>query len=157
MAHLTVAAVYARESYAEVINDILPLLPEHHAELALYKDTVALDPDLDFYRAASGAGALRIYTGRFDGKLIAYAIYLVRHHPHYKSHRWAVCDLVWVRPEHRNAGVGNGLYDMIERDLRRDGPIVIHTAAKKDHPELGFLLGMRGHALVEMGYSKLLS
>jgi hypothetical protein len=154
MGVLTLPAVYARETYEEVISDILPLLPLHHQELALYQDTIPLEPDLEFYRTASAAGILRVYTARHGHDLIGYAIYLTRNHPHYKSHRWAVCDIIWIDPDHRNAGIGNGLYDFIERDLRAGGPVVIHTTSKAGHPELGFLLGSRGHALVEMGYSK---
>ena len=154
MGAITLPAIYTREAYEEVIDDIVTLLPEHHAELALYQDAIPLEPDLEFYRAASAANILRIYTARLGQDLIGYAIYLTRFHPHYKSHRWAVCDIVWIAPEHRNVGVGQGLYDFLERDLRKDGPVVIHTTAKAGHPELGFLLGMRGHALVEMGYSK---
>lgn len=154
---ITLAAVYARETYDEAVRDIAPLLREHHLELALYQEDVPLDPDFSFYEAADKAGLTRIYTARIGGRMVGYAIYVVRLHPHYRTHRWAICDIVFVHPDHRNLGVGNGLYDFIETDLRKGGPIVLHTTSKSGHPELGALLAMRGHALVELGYSKRLA
>ena len=68
------------------------------------------------------AGVLRIFTVRIASDLVGYAIYFARSgHVHYRSTPWAVSDIVLVRREHRNPGVGNGLFEFIERSLAEDG------------------------------------
>ena len=141
---------YARETYAEAVGSIRPLLLEHWRELATYGD-VPLDPDFEAYRVLDAAGVLRIFTVRIASDLVGYAIYFVRSgHVHYRSTPWAVSDIVLVRREHRNLGVGNGLFEFIERSLAEEGVRVISTMAKLAHPELSLLLEARGHARNEV-------
>lgn len=136
---------YARESYAEIIEDIRPLLGEHYRELALFQDEIPLDPDFDKYRALNEAGAIVFYTARLNGALIGYAIYaVVARHLHYR-HRFAVNDICWIAPAHRNFGVGTGLFDFVEADLALEGPIVMMTETKEHAPALAALLLSRGH------------
>lgn len=143
-----------RESYVEAVGDVRPLFREHFEELATYQD-VPLDPDFDLYRAGDDAGTLRIYTARtVDGGLVGYAIYWVRGHPHYRSTLWAVSDIILVRKEYRNAGLGNSLFDFVEKSLADEGVEVIYTMAKLAHPELSFLLEARGHARNEIIHAK---
>ncbi len=147
------------ETYAQVIEDIKPLLEKHWREIAVYDD-IPLDPDYEFYRRAFDAGLAAIYTARLDGVLIGYAIYFIRPgkaadgHHHYVGTGWAVSDIILVVPEHRNTGVATSLFDLIEADLKARGVAVMHTTAKTAHPQLGFFLEGRGHAMVEQGYSK---
>lgn len=147
-------AEYAAEEYASFIEEMKPLLSEHWRELALFQEDIPLEPDYEFYEKAHNMGLIRTYTVRVDGRLLGYAMFRVLYHSHYKSHRWADCDIIWVHPEHRNAGVGNGLFEFLEEHLRRDGPIVIHVTAKCAHPELSYLLASRGYAMVEVGHSR---
>ena len=143
----------ARESYAEVLDDIKLLLPEHKAELALYDD-IPLDPEYEVYETLDRLKQVSIYTVRVSKKLVGYAIYFVRKNPHYKGFVWATNDIVLIRKSHRRFGLGNALFSFIERDLREQGAHVIHTTAKTAHPELEMLLESRGHRHVEAGYSK---
>lgn len=145
---------YALEPYEAVVNDIKPLLPDHHRELALYQDEIPLEPDFSQYERACSSGLMRIYTARQDGRLIGYAIFaLTPRHSHYK-HRWAINDIFWIDPKHRSVGNGNGLCDFFEEDLRRDGPVVIHVETKIGAPALAVLLGMRGYQIVGPSFSK---
>lgn len=138
---------YAREAFDQVIDDIKVLLPQHWRELALYQDDIPLDADYDWYKKAFSLGLLAIYTVRLDDALIGYAIFVVApRHPHY-VHRWAKDDILWIAPEHRNMGVGNGLCEFFEKDLSRDGPIVIQVETKSGHPELNYLLSSRGYGV----------
>lgn len=148
---------FARETYAQMIEDVKPMLAEHWRELALYQDDIPLDPDYEFYERAEAIGLIRAYTARKVGALIGYAVYLVRFHPHYRGHRWASADIVWMHPDYRRFGAGNALFDFIESDLTAEGPCVIHTTTKVAHPELSMLLLARGHEHVENGYSKRLA
>jgi len=133
---------YQKETYNQVIDEIKPLLQEHWEELAAFPD-VPLDPNYDFYQVASNRGMIRIYTARNDGELIGYAIYVINlSNPHYMSMKTASSDIVLVRKPYRNARVGMGLYDFIEKDLEG---FVIATHDKIAHPELGALMRGRGY------------
>jgi GNAT superfamily N-acetyltransferase len=142
---------FSIETYDEVIADIRPLLIDHWLELAAYSD-IPLDPNYDHYQALDRAGLIRIYTARLDGALIGYVIMtVIKSHPHYRGQAWAVSDIVLVLKEHRNFGVGNGLFDLLEDDLK--GSVVqIHT--KNAHPELQILLKSRGYDPIETTFSK---
>lgn len=136
---------FSRESFDELFEDIKPLLTSHWKELALYKEEVPLDPDFERYRQYHDAGIMQFFTARIDGKLIGYSIYIVSpRHLHY-SVRVASNDIIWVHPDHRNIGVGNGLFDFVESELAKDGPVLIHTETKEEHPQLASLLTLRGH------------
>lgn len=148
---------FTRERYGEVIDDIKPLLAEHHRELALYQDDIPLDPDFDLYEQLDRSGVLRVYTARDNGRLIGYAIFVVRErHGHY-AHRWAVNDILFIVPERRTLGVGSGLFDFFEADLREGGPVVVHIETKAEHPELAFLLQSRGYGMVGPSFGKRLA
>lgn len=142
------------EHYADVIEDLKPLLAEHHAELALYKDEIPLDPNFDLYFNLDRVGLIRCYTVRLEGVLVGYAIFsIVARHLHY-AHRWAINDIIWIHPDHRNFGIGSELCDVFEADLARNGPIVIHIETKESAPELAMLLRHRGYGTVGVSLSK---
>jgi GNAT superfamily N-acetyltransferase len=143
---------YVTETYLEFIADARDLLPLHHKELGPYQDAMPLVPDYAFYERAASIGMVRFYTARQYGQLLGYAIYFVKPNPHYSTTSWAVSDIVWVHPEHRNAGVGNGLFEFVEIDMRKNGIFVLHTTAKEAHKPLQKLLLSRGHKLVELGF-----
>jgi GNAT superfamily N-acetyltransferase len=148
-------AVYARENYAEIIEELKPLLPIHWAEISQRKD-IPLSPDFDFYERANAAGMLWAYSARLSpGRdLIGYCImaYTPRH-AHY-DHAWAKDDTLWIHPDHRNFGVGDGLFDFFEADLRSMGPVVIQIETRDGHPALEFLLRHREYGLTGKLFGK---
>lgn len=137
-----------------MIDEIRPIFDEHHAELALYQGDIALDPDYEIYKALEARNSLAIYTVRLKGELVGYAVYFIRPHHHYRTAKWAMSDVILVRKAHRNYGLGGGLFNFLERDLKASGADVIHTMTKTAHPELARLLESRGHAQAEVSYSK---
>jgi GNAT superfamily N-acetyltransferase len=142
------------EHYTDLIEDLKPLLVEHHDELAMYKDEIPLSPDYPMYQKLDEMGLIRAYTVRLGGALIGYATFSVlKRHLHY-DHRWAVNDVLFIHPEHRNFGIGTELCDVFEEDLRRDGPVVIHIETKEFSPELAMLLRHRGYGVVGASLSK---
>jgi GNAT superfamily N-acetyltransferase len=156
----TVADVtFAREDYADIIDELRPLLPVHWAEISQRKD-IPLDPDFSFYERANKAGVLWAYSARIGhpltnrGELAGYCImtYTPRH-AHY-DHAWAKDDTLWIRPDHRNLGFGNGLFDFFEADLRAMGPVVIQIETRYGHPALEILLKSRGYDPTGMLYGK---
>lgn len=146
---------FSIEPYAQLIDEIKPLLFEHWRELAVYQD-IPLDPDYDFYEKANSSGMLTYYVAREGRALIGYAIFVVKPggHPHYRRHGWAMNDIVWIRPDRRNLGVGRQFAKYWESDLNDRGVHVVHVNAKTGHPELAMLLLNCGYAKIEEGYEK---
>lgn len=149
--------IYAIESYAEIVEDIKPLLVEHWEEIAVNHDAIPLGPDFDFYKRLNEAGSLIFYAARQEDKLVGYGIYyLTPSHPHYKTSFWAVSDIVFIHPDYRNAGFAKGLFSFIERDLIHRGVNVIMTGTKVAHPALATLLKSLDYFPIDITFGKLL-
>jgi ribosomal protein S18 acetylase RimI-like enzyme len=144
------APVVERETFETAYADIAPLLDAHWEELALFKDDIPLDVDWPAYRSAYERGFIRAYGVRIghNRRMIGYAVFqTLERHSHY-AHRWAVNDVLWIAPEHRNLGVGTALCDAFEADLRAGGPIVIVIETKEHSPMLAALLRARGYLTI---------
>lgn len=138
-------AVFARETYAQAVDEVKVLLPTHWAEMAQRQSDIPLSPNWDFYEKAFSVDLARIYTVRVDGELVGYCIFFVTpRHTHYE-HRWAKDDTIWLKAEHRNLGLATKLFDLFEADLAKDGPIVIQIETRHGHPELEYLVQARGY------------
>jgi GNAT superfamily N-acetyltransferase len=96
---------FARESVADVMDEIRPLLEQHWKEIAHYPD-IPLDPDYGRYRTLETLGLLRIFTARHDGQLVGYAIYAVNFSLHYRNSRQAQQDVLFVLPAYRRTRLG---------------------------------------------------
>ena len=131
--------VFAVETYGQLVDEIKPLLPEHWAELAVHKD-IPLDPDFSFYERAAAAGSLLFMTVRKAGALIGYSIWVVKAHPHYRGHIWAINDIVWLHPEHRGMRIGRAFVAFWEAELKARGVAVVHVETKSAAPQLLYLL-----------------
>ena len=129
------------------------MLPEHWAELAVHKD-IPLDPDYDFYERANTAGLLLIMTVRKSTNLIGYAIWVVKPHPHYKAHTWALNDIVWLHPDHRGLQIGRDFVKFWEREFNARNVAVIHVDTKTAVPQLLYLLSNCGYDQTSVGVEK---
>lgn len=136
---------FAKETFEQLAPDIEPLLEEHWAELALWRDDIPLKADFPGYKRAYDAGMMRFYTVREDGALIGYALFVVVPRNLHYDHRWARDDIIWIHPDARNFGVGTGLFEFFEADLAVDGPVVIMIETKAQHPALAALCQVRGY------------
>lgn len=132
--------IFAREKL-DTYSEAHALLTAHYQEVAHYQD-IELDPDYEGYAALEQAGALRIYTARTDGKLIGYAVYIVRHNLHYRSSLQAVQDVLFIHQVHR--GRGMIFIDWCDQQLKAEGVAVVyqHVKVKLDY----------GPALAKLGY-----
>lgn len=90
-----------RESCAQIVPDIGPLLQAHWREVALYQDAVPLAPDMDRYRGLEKAGKLVVVAARDDARLIGYSVFLLHNHLHYMTCRVASNDVLFLSPEYR--------------------------------------------------------
>ena len=115
----------------ELLKEAEPLLQKHWAEIAYYKD-IPLDPDYELYLKMQGVGALRSYSARDEhGKLIGYAVYFVRPHPHYKQTLMAQQDILYVDPERR--GMGLFLLKFADLELKKIGVELVSHHIKVAH------------------------
>jgi len=153
---------YTVETLSTWRPDAEPLLERHKQELATYQD-IPLDPDWSWYDRAEQLGNLVIYTARQSNLLVGYALFVViSKHPHYKSIAWATNDILWTHPQVRGGGVGTGLADFFEADLKQrfltlstSGRGIIQARSKTRSPGLAKMLGARGYQSDEQGHTKL--
>ena len=144
--------VYARESLAAVLPEVMPLLAAHWAEVAHYKD-IPLDVDVEAYCQFEASGAFRVYTARNgNGVLLGYAAYVVRFNPHYRGSLQAHQDVLFLRPDAR--GLGGELVRYSEETLRAEGVQVITQHVKVATPRTGALMERLGYEAMDVIYVK---
>jgi len=145
------------ETLADVRDECEDLIAEHWREIAVWQD-IPLDPEWPMYEALEKSQRLFIYTVRTDnGKLVGYAVFLLRNHLHYKKHIWALNDIVFVHPDYRDGRIGRRLVQFWEHDLKARGVHVVHVNVKIGHPALDLVLRFEKYKTVESGLEKRLN
>jgi len=140
---------FAKERFADVIDEAMPLLYRHWQELARYPD-IELAVDYDSYRAIEAAGKLAVYTARDAGMLVGYAAFIVGANSHYcTSGPQAKQDVVYIAQEHRGGRVGLNFLRFCDDQLQADGVVVVYQHEKVSHPALGRVLAHIGYENVE--------
>ena len=97
---------FALERTADIKDEVKPLIEKHWQQVALNKDIVKLAPDWKQYSLLELAGMMRVYTARKDSKLVGYFAVIINKHLHYKNDTFAVCDVLYVDPEHKRVAQG---------------------------------------------------
>ena len=142
---------YKQERLATVYAEMFPLLERHYFEISSDLD-IPLSPDQDCYYNMENAGVLRIYTSRdLDYKIIGYAVFFVRHNPHYKTSLQAVQDVLYIDPDCR--GFGADFISWCEAQLKLEGVQKVFHHVKVKH-NWGKLLERMGYDHVEHIYAK---
>ncbi len=148
------SVVFSREDLTDALwDEATPLLQKHWEEVAHYRD-VPLEPDREYYAAMHTAGFVRCFTAR-RGSLLGYAIYFVKHHPHYKNTLFAAQDVIYLAPEIR----GRPAFQFVawcDQQLADDGVSVVAQHMKAKHP-FGRLLEAQGYELMDLIYTKRLN
>jgi hypothetical protein len=140
-----------REIISGCINGVLPLLAMHWEEVALHKEKVQLDPDLDRYREFERSNALRIFTARDGEILIGYSVFIVQKHLHYNGCLIAANDVLFLHKEYRGGTTaGLRLIKESERMLREDGVMrcIWHIKPKNDWSAILARLGYEQEEIV---------
>lgn len=138
----------AVESFADVWPEMQPLLPLHHAELALFQDKMPLDVDVRRYFAWDNDGALLTVILRESGALIGYFVGIVGTSPHYQSTLMCKMDVVFLVKEHRGQKAGSLLLDTVKAELKRRG-VKLWWMGSKVHLPIAPLLEAHGFELAE--------
>lgn len=139
---------FQRESGADVINEIKPLLEAHYHEIAHYDD-IPLNVDYAFFMKADHAGSLRIYTVRSSGDLIGYCIFFVSPNPKYLTSLQAHQSVLYLSPSFRKGRVGMRFIAWCDTQLKAAGVQVVYHHMKAD-PDKNF-----GPLLEHLGYRKI--
>jgi GNAT superfamily N-acetyltransferase len=160
---------YQVEKYADVIDEIWPMLEAHYLEIATDKGIKPFDPDLTRYQAMEDQACLRIFTARQDdgnpkgwvrgvvnpGRLIGYFVSFVLPGLHYQQTMMAINDIMYIMPEHRGGTVGYRLVKLATEDLKNLGADVLIIHMKVDYP-FRSLLTKLGFHLTEENWERVL-
>jgi GNAT superfamily N-acetyltransferase len=141
------------ESFTDGIEELKPILPLHHAELAIDPIEIPLDPKWDLYRARDAAGQILYVTLRKGGRLIGYFIgFLVDslHNPI----RLCAQDIFYTLPDERRRGAGSILFNAVEAELKRRGSFR-WIVAEKVHMDGGDFFEKHGFTHIERSYWKM--
>ncbi len=125
------------------------LFEAHWREIGRDREKIQLEPDFDKFHSLERIGALVCFSAREDGTgagkgaLLGYAVYLCTSHLHYKSHRFAYADMIYLVPEARAGWNGANLVRFAERALAARGvsKIIYHLKLSHDFSPLLERLG----------------
>ena len=145
--------IFAVEKISECIDDMRYLWSMHWGEIALDKEKIKLNPDIDTFQLLEDCDHLHIITLRDDGKLVGYHASIVRAHLHYKDSLTAYVDMYFIHPDYRKGRVGIDLFKYAEKSLSERGCERIYTGTKL-HKDMGVLLSRLGHKETERLYVK---
>lgn len=135
---------FTEEKIVDTIEEAKPLLFKHWDEIAHYKDIV-LNPDYELYIKMEQQGLTKCYIARdTDGSMAGYAVFFIKHHPHYKQSLMAIQDIVFIDPTRR--GMGLFLIKFCDEELRKIGVQVVSQHIKFAHDW--------SKALERLGYQK---
>lgn len=142
---------FKRETLAEVLDEVTPLLYLHYKEISADLD-IPLEPDLVQYRTIEEQGALRVFTVREeDGSLVGYNILFLRNNLHYKSSLQALQDIIFIHPEKR--GCGARFIAWCDQQLKAEKVQSVYHHVKAKH-NFGPMLERMGYELVDLIYRK---
>lgn len=144
---------YQQEHYDDIKFEVQPLLFQHWQEIAMYKDKIELEPDWSRYEDLANSGKLHIVTVRDDGELIGYYISIISKGLHYKNTVYGINDILLLKPEYRNAGVGKGLFEYAEDLLKKEG-VTVMTVHMKSYQPFDKLCEHLGFDYAERLYTK---
>lgn len=142
----------APESFPEFLEEVMPLLPAHYAELALDQDKVPLAPQYDEYLRRDALGMIICIAMRDAGELVGYFIGFKAPGLHYSTCLTLTLDIFWLRPDHRGKGGGTVLFDAVEKEAKRQGVDRMFVGSKT-HLPADWLFEKRGYTKVETHYS----
>lgn len=131
-------------SVMDHVEQLMPLLADHAAELATRKDLMVLAPDWARYAAMDHNGLLLTLFVWADDVLIGYSCSFISQHLHYSGLRYAHNDVVYLTPEWRNNLVGVELLKETERCAKERGAALMswhakpNTALDKLLPQMGY-------------------
>jgi GNAT superfamily N-acetyltransferase len=142
----------APEPFAPFLEEVMPLLPEHYAELALDQDKVPLSPQYGVYLDRDSRGEVLTIAMREAGELVGYFVGFVTPGLHYSTCLTLQLDIFWLRPDHRGKSGGTILFEAVEKEAKRRG-VQRMFVGSKSHLDASWLFERLGYTKVETHYS----
>jgi hypothetical protein len=90
------------ERLHDTMEELKAHFGEHHQELALHQDQVALDPDYPKYFALEDLGKILCVVLRERGRVLAYFVGMVDTALHSKTCLTLQQDIFWLHPDYRD-------------------------------------------------------
>lgn len=147
---------FKKEKFADILDELKPVFPEHWKEIANDQDSIPLDPDYETYLQLEEAGNFVVVTARLDNdEIVGYILTFVRPHLHYKTTLFGCVDIYYVKQEFRNGGVGLKFFEFYLNEMKKLKIVKLTTMCKVqfDHGPLFEYLGFKH---IEDIYAKLL-
>lgn len=143
------------EPWSACFGEMSKLWQEHWEEVAINRNSIQLDPDLDEYASLERTGALHVVVARERGAIVGYHISIVRPHLHYRRSLSAFTDVYFLRASHRKGLTGVRLIKAAEETLRARGVQKMFTGTKK-HLDMGPIFERLGWTETERLYTKVI-
>lgn len=144
---------YSTEKFRAAWPEIETLIEAHWSEIAIDRDKIPLDVDVDQYFAMDDANRLHVLTVRDNSRLIGYHIAIVSGMLHYKSTLHAITDVYFILPEYRKGTVGLRMFKEFEQRMRNVGVQKLFTGTKR-HKDMGQLFEYLGYDETERLFTK---
>ncbi len=146
---------YARERWEDVWPELAIHWPAHWREVAMDKDKMHLDPDLEEYQRLENAGKLCAIVARThpEGEVVGYHVNIISTHIHYRKVLCAFTDMYYIAPGFRKGRVGVEIFKEAEKVLLGLGVQKIHTSTKV-HKDVGRIFERLGYRDTERVFTK---
>lgn len=144
---------YQVEAWSDCSEEMSRLWKAHWEEVAMNKDTIPLEPNMEMYGWLESTGQMHVLTARSDGRIVGYHVSIVRPHLHYKSSLSSFTDMYYVSPDHRKGMVGVRLFKEAEKTLRARGVQKMFTGTKLSL-DMGRIFERLGWVETERLYTK---
>jgi GNAT superfamily N-acetyltransferase len=137
---------FQQEKWADCVDEMRPIWPEHYEALSLDRDRIAMSMDEPKYANGDLAGVLHLMTARADGVLVGYYYGMLMNHLHYKD-AGLMCytDVYYLKPAYRRGGAGAQFMAAVMESLKRIGAVKLYISTKvhQDNGALFERLGMK--------------
>ena len=121
---------YQLESWKDYHKDCQELWVEHYDEIAVQKDKIKMNPNVEHYKQMEEVGGLHIITVREDGKMIGYHVSFVRAHPHYADMLCGFVDAYFLTASKRKGMTGVKMIKEAENSLKKRGVKKLFSGTK---------------------------
>lgn len=144
------------ERWRDVLPEMWPLFPLHWEEMALDRDLIKIDMDVERYAKLDEMNMIHVTTVRDSGTLVGYVICFIITHMHYfKAGEMALADMYWLSPDYRKGLTGMRMFQLMEESLKERGIVRAHMSCKihQDHTKLFERMGWK---LTDLTFGKVL-
>lgn len=141
-----------KEWLKDCLEEMKPLLVEHYHEVAAYPEHIRFNPQYERYLELERLGNVRTFVVRLKHKMVGYFVFFTVPHMHYQDHKYAMNDIVFLKPEVRGVHTP-AMFGYVEHCLKTEGISVI-TYHMKTYAEFHGLMEHLEYDHMEHLYTK---